>query len=292
MGFKGVVVAKSFALLLLTGLLCFPQLAAASCTRAAGAADMMTQRQLSALRALERSRGCRGGDERGGFFNPCRDLSQRIAEIQRQLSSSSLSSRSCGEQPGASQTAKVKLDRPKMSAIATNSRPWVPNGIKGALTYCVRLSDGYLFPTPHSQFQKSDNVAETMAQCRFICQGQNVDLYVLNDPNGETADMVSVSNGKPYIELPTAYNYQGSSEFQKCDWAGYIGKISELRANKKGGRALKNVVVPMPDTRPARNDVVSVSTASFAPITDRNVRIVGSAFIFDEGGENVKPSVY
>ncbi len=42
----------------------------------------------------------------------------------------------------------------------------------------------------------------------FYLSGENVDLYVLNDPNGETADMVSVSNGKPYVELSTAYNYQ------------------------------------------------------------------------------------
>lgn len=292
MGFKGVVVAKSFALLLLIGLLCFPQLAAASCTRAAGAADMMTQRQLSALRALERSRGCKGGDERGGFFNPCRDLSQKIAEIQRQLSSSSLSSRSCVEQPAASPAAKVKLDRPKVASVATNDKPWVPNGIKGALTYCVRLSDGYLFPAPHSQFQKSDSVTETVAQCRFICQGENVDLYVLNDPNGETADMVSVSNGKPYVELSTAYNYHGSGDFRRCNWAGYVDKISELRASSKGGRAFKNVVVPMPDARPTRNDDVAASAASFAPITDRSVRVVGPAFIFDDGAGNMKLSAH
>ncbi|WP_247870299.1 DUF2865 domain-containing protein [Ochrobactrum sp. CGA5] len=252
----------------------------------------MTQRQLSALRALERSRSCKKGDERGGFFNPCRDLAQRIAAIQRQLASSSLSSRSCVEQPTASQPAKVKLERPKTSPVAANSKPWGASGLKGALTYCVRLSDGYLFPAPHSQFQKSDNVTETMARCRFICQGQNVDLYVLNDPNGETADMVSVTNGKPYVELPTAYNYHDSREFQKCDWAGYVSKISELRANNKGARAFKNVVVPMPDMRPVRNDTDSVSTASFAPITDRNVRIVGPAFIFDEGTGNAKPSVF
>jgi len=285
-------VTKNLALLLLIGLFCYPQLAAASCTRAAGAADLMTQRQLSALRAIERSRGCKGGDERGGFFNPCRDLAQRIAEIQRQLSASSLSSRTCAEQPAAPQATKVKLDRPKTSSVTAPSKPWVPTGVKGALTYCVRLSDGYLFPAPHSQFQKSDNVAETLAQCRFICQGENVDLYVLNDPNGETADMVSVSNGKSYIELPTAYNYQGGSDFKKCDWAGYVNKISELRANSKGSQAFRNVVVPMPDTRPARNDETSISVTSFSPMSDSNVRVVGPAFIFDEGAGQAKSTTY
>lgn len=283
---------KSFALLLLIGLICYPQLAAASCTRAAGAADLMTQRQLSALRAMERSRGCKGGDERGGFFNPCRDLAQRIAEIQRQLGSSSLSSRTCHEQPAAQRTTKVKLDRPRAPSVAAPVNPTVPKGVKGALTYCVRLSDGYLFPAPHSQFQKSDNVAETLAQCRFICQGENVDLYVLNDPNDETADMVSVSNGKPYIELPTAYDYQGGRDFKKCDWAGYVNKISELRANSKGSRAFRNVVVPMPDTRPARNNETSVSVTSFSPMSERNVRVVGPAFIFDEHTAETKSATY
>lgn len=283
---------KSFAMLLFIGLFCYPQLAAASCVRAAGAADLMTQRQLSALRAMERSRGCKGGDERGGFFNPCRDLAQQIAEIQRRLPSRSLSSQSCTEQPAARQATKVKLDRPKTSSPATNSKPWVPSGVKGALTYCVRLSDGYLFPAPHSQFQKSDNIAETMAQCRFICQGENVDLYILSDPNGETSEMISVSSGKPYVELPTAYNYQGDLEFKRCDWAGYVNKVSELRASSTAGRAFKNVVVPMPDKRPARNDEPDVSATSFAPISDRNVRIVGPAFMFDEDAGHVEASTY
>lgn len=287
--------SKSLALFVLIGLFCFPQVAAATCTRAADAVDIITQRQLSALRALERSRGCKKGDERGGFFNPCRDISQRIAEIQRQISSSSLASRSCAAQTVTRQVPKLKADRPKTSPAAAiarsdsaNKRPWGAHGIKGALTYCVRLSDGYLFPAPHSQFQKSDNVAETLAQCRFICRGENVDLYILSDPNDETADMVSVSNGKPYIELPTAYDYQGDSNFKKCDWAGYVNKVSELRANSRGGRILGNVVVPKPVVRPARNDGVHISSASFVPLGDRSVRIVGPAFIFDEGAENVK----
>ncbi|MBB5702790.1 hypothetical protein FHS76_002679 [Ochrobactrum daejeonense] len=249
----------------------------------------MAQRQLSAIRAIARSRGCKEGDDRGGFFNACRDLTLRMANIQRQLSSSSLASRGCSERT-VRKAVKAKLDRSRPSApTAADSQSRTPaTGRKGALTYCVRLSDGYLFPAPHSQFQKSDNVAETMAQCRYICEGQNVDLYVLNDPNGETGDMVSVSTGKPYIELPTAYNYHGDGNFRKCDWAGYIGKISELRANSRGTRMLKNVVVPMPDSRPARNSDSEVQTTSFAPITERTVRVVGPAFIFDDGAGAIR----
>ena len=289
---EGAEVAKSFALLFLIGLICFPEWAAASCTRAGSTADLASQRQLSALRAMERSRGCKGGNEGGGFFNPCRDLAQRIAEIQRRFSSSSFSSQACSEKPVASQAAKVKIERPKLSSSASSDRAWITSGAKGARTYCVRLSDGYLFPAPHSQFQKIDNMAETLAQCRFICQGENVDLYVLNDPSGETANMISVSNRRPYNELPTAYNYRGGKDFKKCDWAGYVRKITELRASSKSGRALRNVVVPMPGARPLHNDKADILATSLAPSSEHHVRIVGPAFIFDESAGQTKSVIY
>jgi hypothetical protein len=51
---------------------------------------------------------------------------------------------------------------------------------------------------------------------------------------------------------------------------------------------MRNVVMPMPDNRPARNadTVDTVATAAFAPLTDRTVRVVGPAFIFDESLKN------
>jgi len=278
-------VTKFYVLLFLIGLVSYPQLAAAACSGAASAADLAAQRQLSALRAMERGRGCKG-DGGGGLFNACRDLSVRIAEVQRQISAG-LAARSCSE-PSATTQRSARLDRPKVTPAAVTSnatekpKSWAG---KGALTYCVRLSDGYLFPAPHSQFDKTESTTETLAQCRFICQNESVDLYVLNDVNGETADMISATSGKSYAELPTAYNYHESSDFKKCDWAGYVAKVSELRASSRSARAMRNVVMPMPDSRPSRNaDMVdTVATATFAPLTDRKVRVVGPAFIFDQG---------
>lgn len=275
---------KFYILLFLTGFLIYPQLAAAACSGAASAADLAAQRQLSALRAMERGRGCKD-DGGGGLFNACRDLSVRIAEVQRQISAG-LAARACSDASSATQTAR--LERPKgatansASAGAEKTRPW---GGKGGLTYCVRLSDGYLFPAPHSQFDKDDSTSETLAQCRLICQNENVDLYVLSDPNAETADMISATSGKSYADLPTAYNYHESGDFKKCDWAGYVAKVSELRASSRSAKAMRNVVMPMPNNRPARNadTVDTVATAAFAPLTDRKVRVVGPAFIFDEG---------
>ncbi|KAB2697843.1 DUF2865 domain-containing protein [Ochrobactrum sp. Kaboul] len=277
---------KTVALLLLIGFLAYPQLASAACSQAASASELMAQRQLTALRAMERGRGCKG-DSGGGLFNACRDLSVRIAEVQRQISAG-LASRSCSDASSATQSARV--DRPKAATVTakTDDKSTPSWGGKGALTYCVRLSDGYLFPAPHSQFDKADSTSETLAQCRFICQNQNVDLYVLSDPNGETADMISATSGKSYVDLPTAYNYQGSGDFQKCDWAGYVAKVSELRSSNRSAKAMRNVVMPMPDNRPARNadTVDTVATAAFAPLTDRTVRVVGPAFIFDESLKN------
>jgi len=276
-------VTKTFTLLLLIGFLIYPQLASAACSQAASASELMAQRQLTALRAMERGRGCKG-DSGGGLFNACRDLSVRIAEVQRQISAG-LASRACSDASSAAQT--TRLDRSKAASVtAKTDGQSVPSwGGKGALTYCVRLSDGYLFPAPHSQFDKTESTSETLAQCRFICQNPNVDLYVLSDPNGETADMISTTSGKSYVDLPTAYNYQGGGDFQKCDWAGYVAKVSELRASNRSAKAMRNVVMPMPDNRPARNadTVDAVATAAFAPLTDRAVRVVGPAFIFDQG---------
>ena len=274
---------KTFALLLLIGLWTYPQLASAACSQAASASELMAQRQLSALRAMERARGCKG-DSGGGLFNACRDLSVRIGEVQRQISAG-LASRACSDVSSAAKSAR--LERPKATnvSVKADDRSVPAWGGKGALTYCVRLSDGYLFPAPHSQFDKGDSTSETLAQCRFICQNENVDLYVLSNPNGETTDMISATSGKSYGDLPTAYNYHESRDFKKCDWAGYIAKVSELRASNRSARAMRNVVMPLPNNRPARNaDTVDpVATAAFAPLTDRKVRVVGPAFIFDQG---------
>ncbi|MEJ5088237.1 hypothetical protein [Brucella pseudogrignonensis] len=46
------------------------------------AASKMLQRQLSALRSIERARGCQTGD-RSGFFNACREVAIKINEVQQ-----------------------------------------------------------------------------------------------------------------------------------------------------------------------------------------------------------------
>ncbi|QPC86976.1 DUF2865 domain-containing protein [Mesorhizobium sp. NBSH29] len=47
--------------------------------------DPSLLRQLSALRGLERARQCSSKKSSGGLFDPCRELSQRRASVQRQI---------------------------------------------------------------------------------------------------------------------------------------------------------------------------------------------------------------
>lgn len=61
-------------------------------------------------------------------------------------------------------------------------------------------------------------------------------LFVLNDQNDETSDMVSLENGRSYAGLPTAYNYHGEGDFKRCNWAGYIERIVDVASAKKRAR--------------------------------------------------------
>ena len=275
---------KNFFLLLFLVLLFNHPLISEAATCSPGgtgnAAEMMARRQLSALRAIERSRGCKADDAKGGFFNACRDLAVRIGEIQKQIGSAS--NRACTTQAAKSVT-KVRVERSKVAN--QNTAPKVPTyGGKGAMLFCVRLTDGYFFPAPHSQFQKADFRAETLARCRFICESENVDLYILNDPNEETTEMVSIQSGRRYLELPSAFGYHGEREFKKCNWAGYVDKISELRTASKRPKSLANVVMPLPGVKPSeRHDDIDMSEpASFSPMGRRKVRVIGPAFMFDD----------
>lgn len=76
------------------------------------------------------------------------------------------------------------------------------------MLFCVRLSDGYFFPAPKSQFARSDDVKDTVDQCRYICDDASVDLYMLDDPSLETEEMIALETRKPYKDLPAAFRYR------------------------------------------------------------------------------------
>ncbi|ASV87759.1 hypothetical protein CES85_3627 (plasmid) [Ochrobactrum quorumnocens] len=284
---------KLIVFLLLIMIVSLPtSVVAASCgagTSANNAAVKMLQRQLSALRAIARGRGCKDGDTGGGLFNACRDVTLKISEVQQQLRASAGLDRSCSRE----RTTNVSRTKPsKITAVSApasqagirqqDGTPSKVRGPRNALQFCVRLSDGYYFPTPNSQFSQKGGTDAALVQCRVICATQAMAVYVL-DQNEETADMISVETGQSYADLPTAYNYHGEGDFRRCDWNGYVAKVSGLMAANKQSRSLANVEIPLPDAKPAEDDtaVSQISPFAYRPMPSREVRIIGPAFIPD-----------
>jgi hypothetical protein len=178
----------------------------------AGQESVALSKQLAALQALQRKRGCASRSGGGGFFNACRDLANRKAEVQRRLAKS----------PGGSAAAvRARLaalgctsDRRREKRVERVARRVAPSGPSFAaneILFCVRLIDGYFFPVPASQFVDPGDYKETVDQCRFICQGSETAVYRLEDPSLETEEMVSVENGTPYRDLPSAFAYRDSA---------------------------------------------------------------------------------
>jgi hypothetical protein len=248
----------------------------------------MLQRQLSALRSIERSRGCKPGDSGGGFFNACREVSLKISDVQQELRATSAVNNACKARARTT-AAKVKTEKVIKVSAPGNARsqpvsdtPKKVRGPKNALQYCVRLSDGYYFPTPNSQYKQKGGTDAALIQCKMICNTDDMAVYI-NDQNNEAAEMVSVQTGETYADLATAYDYHGEGKFKRCDWNGYVGKVSSLFAARKQAKRLSDVVIPKPDFKPTEEPVAvaEIPSRPFRPAPDQVVRIVGPVFIPD-----------
>jgi len=250
------------------------------------------RRQLIAIQGVERQRHCTAGSAVGGFFNACADLARNRAEVQRQIASIGNSSRdSSGLQ--ARYVALGCQAAPKRQQ-APNTEVSGPTFGGNAMLFCVRLSDGYFFPAPNSQFAQAGDLKDTADQCRYICDDPGVDLYTLSDPSLETDQMVSVGTRKAYTELPTAFRYRDAAEFKACDLKRYSQRVAELRARTVTPRNMENAIIPLPTTRPdlatvsaipsSSNDTGASETSATAqsealvPASAKPVRVVGPAF--------------
>lgn len=278
---KWTVLLTSFTLFALTDVV-----HASSCGPSAQSpAVKMLTRQLSALRAIERGRGCKPGEGGGGFFNACRDVGMQINEVQQELRIASAADRECKavarttKRPTATNvSAPTALAR---SAPVTDASKKV-RGPKNALQYCVRLSDGYYFPTPNSQFGQKGGTDAALIQCKMICNTDNMAIY-MNDHNEEAAEMVSVETGQSYADLPTAYNYHGEGDFKRCDWNGYVAKVASLMTVRKQSTRRKEAAVTLSDTKPTENqtDVAKIPAEQYRPSPTTVIRMVGPAFMPD-----------
>ncbi|MGK9086514.1 DUF2865 domain-containing protein [Brucella intermedia] len=252
------------------------------------ATDLVAKRQLAALYNMQRARNCSTDERGGGIFNPCRDLANQIAAAQRSASAD----QNCAPAPNrlqrksnrtlrssrADTVKKVSFSRPKEMKVQT------PKKTARSLLYCVRLTDGYLFPAPHSQFKQKGGEAAALAQCKFICETDSVDLYRLNDHSNETADLMSVSTGQLYIDLPTAFNYHDAAEFKKCNWTRYIDTVARRKLAQTRTHFSEDFQPPIPVSRPVgtvSSSIRVIQLSAFAPLPDRKLRVVGPPFVFD-----------
>jgi hypothetical protein len=259
-----------------------------------GASQDLAQlrRQLAAIQGLERQRRCTASSAVGGFFNACADLARNRAEVQRRIASSGNSGRDISGLQAryvalGCQAAPKRQQPPKPVASG-------PTYGGNAMLFCVRLSDGYFFPAPNSQFGQAGDLKDTADQCRYICDDPGVDLYTLSDPSLETDQMVAVETRKPYTELPTAFRYRDAAEFKACDLKRYSRRVTELRARTVTPGNMENAIIPLPTTRPDPDTVSAIASsgaggsgtsagstttpAAAAPASAKPVRMVGPTF--------------
>lgn len=256
------------------------------------------RRQLAAIQGLERQRRCSASGAVGGFFNACADLARNRIEVQRRIASIGNSGRdSSGLRARyvalGCQGASKRQQAPRQQA--SNTEAFTPAYGGNAMLFCVRLSDGYFFPAPNSQFARGGDLKDTVDQCRYICDDAGVDLYTLSDPSLETDQMVAVETRKPYTELPTAFRYRDAAEFKACDLKRYSQRVAELRARTVRPRNMENAIIPLPTSRPDMGTVSEIpssgaqgagadATSSIAqpealvPADAKPVRVVGPAF--------------
>ncbi|WP_145711358.1 DUF2865 domain-containing protein [Mesorhizobium tianshanense] len=261
------------------------------------------RRQLVAIQRLEKQRQCSAKSSMVGFFfNPCADLVRSKAQVQRRIASASNSYRDkSGLQArfvalGCAPAAK-KRERQAQQRSAAQFAGVTPGG---SMLFCVRLSDGYFFPAPKSQFAKRDDLKDTVDQCRYICDDAGVDLYMLEDASRETEEMVALETRKPYTELPAAFRYRDDANFKACNVRRYSRRVAELRARTVTPANMANAIIPLPTARPDPGAVAEIpgpdakaldikasgveakgaaQHQSIEKLTDaRPVRVVGPAF--------------
>ncbi|ESY48307.1 DUF2865 domain-containing protein [Mesorhizobium sp. RSR380A] len=258
--------------------------------RSGGISSELAQlrRQLAAIQGLERQRRCTAQSAVGGFFNACADLAKSRTQVQRQIAGAAISRRDAsGLQArlvalGCTPAAGQQRQRPAGAMIGSNS-----------MLFCVRLSDGYFFPAPKSQFVQGGDVKEMVDQCRYICDDAGVDLYMLSDPSLETEEMVALDTRTSYKDLPTAFKYRDDANFRACDLKRYHRRVAELRARTVTPANMANAIIPLPSAKPDLGTVAQLpqpgadaaeargaaQRQSVEPLAgSRPVRVVGPAF--------------
>lgn len=251
--------------------------------RASGSLEMSRlQRQIAANRALEVKYSC---DAQATFA--CREIAGRIAQASSRMANLSGAPQLC-------RTRVVAERAPVRRRAASSARPetagYMASRISAKMeTRCVRLSDGYSFPTPNSGYSTERDAETIAAQCKFICDDPAMDVYRMTGTERNTDDMISVTTGARYAELPKAGAYRTAAQVKTCDvnrfYKAVLAKapainfasdvaISDLRDASSAEAAVIDVAL--------LGDVGLRGTSSFVPAPPRKVRVVGAAFLPEE----------
>lgn len=151
-------------------------------------------------------------------------------------------------------------------------------------TVCVRLCDGYFFPLSRDATASMFGHDEQLCSAR--CPGTATQLH-FRTPGQEPADMLSVSTGARYGNLPTAFAYRrtdqprpaacGCSEVDTADSESGWREIGE-ELRRTPATSERTASVPAP-TLPKEEQPAPVP----ATPEDRRVRVVGPTFLPDPG---------
>lgn len=173
-------------------------------------------------------------------------------------------------------TARTNQPRKGSMRDARRGQSYVANG---TMVYCVRPSDGYFFPTPHSQFRGEKDMATTLDMCRAICADPAMDVYALHDPSLETDSMVSLTSGAPYLQLGAALAFREKADFEGCDMQRYFRALDSARARAMKPGELGDTIVPTPTARPDRIATAETTKAPTPKPPTLRVRDVGPVFL-------------
>jgi hypothetical protein len=238
------------------------------------------QRQIAANRAFETKYSCA---VRSTFA--CREIAKRIAQTGARLASLSNAPGQDYLQPAVATRAPVKRQSaPRISARTMAAAYTIPRNKTKIETRCVRLSDGYYFPTPNSGYNTADDMQAIAGQCKFICDDPSMDVFRMMGTDRNADEMVSVSTGLRYADLPNAGAYRTASPLKTCDMARFY-KTVLAKTPVATDETIAVAGTESEDTAVAAIDQVLLGdvglrgSTSFVPPPARKVRVVGAAYL-------------
>ena len=255
---------------------------AGNCSRASGSPEIARlQRQIAANHAFEVKYGCAAGST---FV--CREIAGRIAQTSARLASLSAAPGQNCKMPVIAERASARRTAAAAARSATVGYA-LPRTSAKMETRCVRLSDGYSFPTPNSGYSTAEDVEAIAAQCKFICADPAMDVYRMTSAERNTDEMISVTTGARYAELPNAGAYRTAVPRKICDMNRFYKTVlakTPAADTLATNAAISNSGTVQPAETVALNivllgDVGLRGTASVVPPPARKVRMVGAAFL-------------